>query len=73
MLKYTPDLLFFQKKFKSFSERISLKTKVRIYEAWVRMIVHYDCETWSVRVDYLRRLKVFDTDCIKIDLLETEK
>ncbi len=43
---------------------ISLKTKGRIYEALIRTILLYGCETWPVRVEDLRRLEVFDNDCL---------
>ncbi len=43
---------------------ISFKTKGRIYEALVRTVFLYGCETWPVRVKDLRRLEVFDNDCL---------
>ncbi len=44
---------------------ISLKTKGRTYEALVRTILLYGCETWPVRVEDLRRLEVLDNDCLR--------
>ncbi len=44
---------------------ISLKTKGRIHEALMRTIVLYGCETWPVRAEDLRRLEVFDSDCLR--------
>ncbi len=41
---------------------ISLKTKGCIYEALIRIILLYGCETWPVRAEDLRRLEVFDSD-----------
>ncbi len=35
---------------------ISPKTKGRIYEALIRTILLHGCETWTVRVEDLRRL-----------------
>ncbi len=35
---------------------ISLKTDGRIFEALVRTILLYDCETWPARAEDLRRL-----------------
>ncbi len=44
---------------------ISLKMKGRVYEALVRTILLYGCETWPVRVEDLHRLEVFDNDCLR--------
>ncbi len=43
---------------------ISLKTMGRIYEALIRTILLYGCETWPVLVEDLRRLEVSDNDCL---------
>ncbi len=45
-------------------EGLSFKTKGRIYEALVQMILFYGCETLPVRVEDLRRLEVFENDCL---------
>ncbi len=44
---------------------ISLRTKGRVYQAVVRSIVLYGCETWPVRVADERMLEVFDNDSIR--------
>ncbi len=44
---------------------IPLKTKGRSYEALIRMILLYGCETWPARAEDLRRLEVFDNDCLR--------
>ncbi len=43
---------------------ISLRTKVRIYEALIRTILLYGCEKWPVRVEDHRWLEVFENDCL---------
>ncbi len=44
---------------------ISLRTKGRVYQAVVRSILLYGCETWWVRVADQRMLEVFDNDSIR--------
>ncbi len=43
---------------------ISIKTRVCIYEALIRTISLYGCETWRVQAEDLRRLAVFGNDCL---------
>ncbi len=42
-----------------------MRTKGRIYQAVVRSILLYGCETWPVRVADERMLEVFDNDSIR--------
>jgi len=42
---------------------VSLHTTIRVYQVMVRTILLYGCEPWSLRVDELRRIEVFDTWC----------
>lgn len=44
---------------------ISLKTKARVYQAAIRSVLLYGCETWPLRKEDVRRLEVFDHWCIK--------
>ena len=44
---------------------ITSTTKGRIYQAVVRTILLYGCETWPMRVADQRRLEVFDNDCLR--------
>ena len=44
---------------------ISTATKGRIYQAMVQMILLYGCETWPLRAVDLRKLEVFDNDCLR--------
>ena len=44
---------------------ISLKTKGRIYQALIRSILLYGCETWPLRKSDVHQLEVFDNDCIR--------
>ncbi len=44
---------------------ISLSTNGRVYQAVVRSILLYGCETWPVRVADERVLEVFDNDSIR--------
>ncbi len=41
-----------------------MRTKGRVYQAVVRSILLYGCETWPVRVADERMLEVFDNDSI---------
>ncbi len=41
------------------------ETKGRIYEALIRTILLYGCETWPVRAEDLRRLEVFDNNRLR--------
>ncbi len=42
-----------------------MRTKARVYQAVVRSILFYGCETWSVRVSDERMVGVFDNDSIR--------
>ncbi len=44
---------------------ISLRTKGRVYQAVVRLILLYGCDTWPVRVADERMMEVFDDDSIR--------
>ena len=44
---------------------LSLELKGRLYRATVRAVLLYGSETWSVRVEDLRRLQVFDNRCLR--------
>ncbi len=44
---------------------ILLRTKGRVYQAVVRSILLYGCETWPVRVAEERSLEAFDNDSIR--------
>ncbi|KER20099.1 hypothetical protein T265_15392, partial [Opisthorchis viverrini] len=44
---------------------ISLDLKGRVYQATVRAVLLYGCETWPLRVDDVRRLQVFDHRCLR--------
>ncbi len=44
---------------------ISLRTNGRVYQAVVRSILLYGCETWPVRVADERMLEFFDNDSIR--------
>ncbi len=44
---------------------MSLRTKGRVYQAVVRSILLYGCETWPIRVADERMLEVFDNDSIR--------
>ncbi len=44
---------------------MALRTMHRDYQAVVRSILLYGCETWPVRVADERRLEVFDNDSIR--------
>ncbi|CAH8499648.1 unnamed protein product [Schistosoma curassoni] len=44
---------------------VSLAVKGRIYNASVRAVFLYACETWPLRVDDVRRLSVFDHRCLR--------
>ncbi|CAH8674745.1 unnamed protein product [Schistosoma haematobium] len=44
---------------------VSLAVKGRIYNASVRAVLLYTCETWPLRVEDVRRLSVFDHRCLR--------
>ncbi|VDP46296.1 unnamed protein product [Schistosoma curassoni] len=44
---------------------VSLAVKGRIYNASVRVVLLYACETWPLRVEDVRRLSVFDHRCLR--------
>jgi len=43
--------------------RISLKTKERLYDACIRSVLLYGCETWPMKKDDLDRLSAFEHIC----------
>ena len=45
---------------------ISLKTKVRVYQAAIRPILLYGCETWPLRSEDVRKLEAFDHWCLRL-------
>nr|CAH8840565.1 unnamed protein product [Trichobilharzia regenti] len=44
---------------------ISLRTKIRVYQASIRPVLLYGCETWPLRAEDLRRLEVVDHWCLR--------
>ena len=46
-------------------EGISLALKVRVYKTTVRAVLLYGCETWPIRSEDLRRLEIFDHQCLR--------
>ncbi|CAE1152357.1 unnamed protein product [Acanthosepion pharaonis] len=46
-------------------QEIRRSTKLRIYEATVRAILLYGCETWPLRREDLHKLEVFDHYCLR--------
>ena len=44
---------------------INLKTKARVYQATIRSVLLYGCETWPLREEDIRRLEVFDHWCLR--------
>ncbi|KER28801.1 hypothetical protein T265_04411 [Opisthorchis viverrini] len=44
---------------------LSLNLKGRVYQATVRAVLLYGCETWPIRAADLRRLQVFDNRCLR--------
>ena len=44
---------------------ISLRTKMRVYQAAIRPVLAYGCETWPLRVEDIRKLEVFDHWCLR--------
>jgi hypothetical protein len=44
---------------------VSLKTKARVYNASVRSVLLYGCETWALRAEDTRRLETFDQRCLR--------
>ncbi|VDP81821.1 unnamed protein product [Schistosoma curassoni] len=44
---------------------VSLAVRGRIYNASVRAVLLYACETWPFRVDDVRRLSVFGHRCVR--------
>jgi hypothetical protein len=60
---------FFQLKMPLWSRReISLGTKIKVYQAAIRTILLYGCETWPLKMEDKRRLTVFDHWCLRIIL-----
>ncbi|KER22124.1 hypothetical protein T265_09694 [Opisthorchis viverrini] len=48
------------------STRARLFTKGRVYQATVRAVLLYGCETWPIRAADLRRLQVFDRTIARV-------
>ena len=44
---------------------ISLQLKGRVYKTTVRAVLLYGCETRPIRADDLRRLQIFDHQCLR--------
>ena len=44
---------------------ISLKTKSRVYQAAIRPVLLYGCETWPLRKEDIRHLEAFDHWCMR--------
>ncbi|CAH8613929.1 unnamed protein product [Schistosoma guineensis] len=44
---------------------VTLAVKDRMYNALVRAVLLYACETWPLRVEDVRRLSVFDHRCLR--------
>jgi hypothetical protein len=44
---------------------VSLSLKGRVYNATVRAVLLYGCETWTTRVEDVQRLTVFDHRCLR--------
>ncbi|VDP43814.1 unnamed protein product [Schistosoma curassoni] len=44
---------------------VSLAVKARIYNASVRTVLFYACETWPLRVEDVRRLSMFNRRCLR--------
>ena len=47
---------------------VSLRTKIRVYQAAIRPVLLYGCETWPMRAEDLRRMEVFDHWCLRVIL-----
>ena len=47
------------------NKNVSLKIKGRVYNASVRSVLMYGCETWSLRSEDTRRLEAFDHRCLR--------
>ena len=47
---------------------VSLRRKIRVYQAAVRPVLLYGCECWPIRVEDVRRLEVFDHWCLRVIL-----
>ena len=44
---------------------ISVRTKMRVYNASIRPILIYGCETWPLRTEDVRKLETFDHFCLR--------
>ena len=44
---------------------LSLRTKIRIYQASVRSVLLYGCDTWTLRAEDLRNLDRYDNWCMR--------
>jgi hypothetical protein len=44
---------------------ISVRTKMRVFNASVRPVLLYGCETWPLRAEDTRKLEVFDHWCLR--------
>jgi exonuclease III len=47
------------------SKNITLKTKVKVYEALVLSVIQYNSETWTMKKENVERLKVFEMACLR--------
>ena len=47
------------------SERHKSEPESRVYKTMVRAVLFYGSEAWPLRVEYLRRLQVFDNRCFR--------
>jgi hypothetical protein len=47
---------------------ISLQTKIKVFQAAIRSILLYGCETWPLKIEDERRLMIFDHWCLRIIL-----
>ena len=45
---------------------VSLGVKGRVYNASVRSVLLYGCETWALRSEDTRRLEIFDNTCLRL-------
>ena len=46
-------------------KEIRRSTKIRIYQALIRSILLYGCETWAMRKSDIQKVDVFDRNCIR--------
>ena len=46
-------------------KNVRLKTRIRIYQALVRSVLLYGCETWTMKASDIQALNVFDHSCLR--------